>query len=139
MKIDTTTEFGLRVERRLREEPMAWLTTVAADGTPQPSPVWFLWDGESILVFSRPNQPKLRHIERHPKVALNLDGDARGGDIVIVTGEASLAPDAPPADKVPEYVRKYAWGFARINMTAEQFGQTYSEAIRIRPTKLRGH
>jgi PPOX class probable F420-dependent enzyme len=139
IQLDTSTEFGLRVERRLRDEPLIWLTTISADGTPQPSPVWFLWDGEGVLIYSRPNTPKLRHIERNPRVALNLDGDGRGGDIVILTGQAALAPDAPPADRVPEYVRKYAWGFARIKMTAEQFGQTYSVAIRVTPTRLRGH
>jgi PPOX class probable F420-dependent enzyme len=139
MQIDTSTEFGQRVERRLREDRLIWLTTVAADGTPQPSPVWFLWDGDSILIYSRPSAPKLRHIERQPKVALNLDGDGQGGDIVIVTGEAVIAADAPPAHRVPEYARKYAWGFDRLKMTAEQFAQAYSVPIRIRPTKLRGH
>ena len=34
MQIDTTTDFGKRVERRLREETMIWLTTVRRDGTP---------------------------------------------------------------------------------------------------------
>ncbi|MFQ5612516.1 MAG: hypothetical protein ACE5H9_10325 [Anaerolineae bacterium] len=41
-EIDLSTEFGLRVARRLREERIIWLTTLRADQTPQPSPVWFL-------------------------------------------------------------------------------------------------
>jgi len=41
--LDTSTEFGQRAERRLRDEKLAWLTTVDAKGTPQPIPVWFLW------------------------------------------------------------------------------------------------
>jgi hypothetical protein len=36
-------------------------------------------------------------------------------------------------------VEKYGWGFQRIGMTAEQFASDYSVAIRITPTKLRGH
>lgn len=43
---DTTSEAGGHAERRLREERIAWLTTVRADGQPQSVPVWFLWDGE---------------------------------------------------------------------------------------------
>jgi hypothetical protein len=38
-----------RVAQRLREDAVIWLTTVAANGTPQPNPVWFLWDGHSVL------------------------------------------------------------------------------------------
>jgi predicted pyridoxine 5'-phosphate oxidase superfamily flavin-nucleotide-binding protein len=39
--IDTTTEFGAKVEQRIEEQKLAWLTTVASDGTPQPNPVRF--------------------------------------------------------------------------------------------------
>ena len=139
MKLDTTTEFGQRVQRRLRDETVGWLTTVGADGTPQPSLIWFLWDGETILIYSQPNTPKLRNIERSPQVALNLDGDGRGGDIVILTGEARVDRDAPGAGDHPEYLEKYRQGIERIGMTPEQFARSYSVPIRMTPAKLRGH
>lgn len=47
---DDSTEIGARAERRLREEEIAWLTTVRADGQPQSVPVWFLWDGDTFLI-----------------------------------------------------------------------------------------
>ena len=50
MKLDPSTEFGARVERRLPDERIIWLTTVGPDNTPQPSPVWFFWDGETFLI-----------------------------------------------------------------------------------------
>ncbi len=43
--IDEATEFRARAARRLREERIAWLTTVGGSGMPQQVPVWFLWDG----------------------------------------------------------------------------------------------
>jgi PPOX class probable F420-dependent enzyme len=49
--LDPSSEFGARAARRLREEKLAWLTTVGPNGTPQPVPVLFLWNGEdSILI-----------------------------------------------------------------------------------------
>jgi predicted pyridoxine 5'-phosphate oxidase superfamily flavin-nucleotide-binding protein len=39
--IDTSTEFGAKVVQRIEEQKLAWLTTVSADGTPQPNPVRF--------------------------------------------------------------------------------------------------
>jgi PPOX class probable F420-dependent enzyme len=137
--LDTTTEFGARVERRLREERIGWLTTLGPDSTPQPSPIWFLWDGESVLIYSQPNKPKLRNAERNPKVALNLDSDGGGGNIVVITGEARIVDGAPPADQVPEYLAKYRPDIARIGMSPESFARAYSVAIRLNPTKLRGH
>ncbi len=137
--IDTTTEFGQRVTRRLKEERIIWLTTVDRNEVPQPRPVWFWWDGNTFLIYSKPGTHKLEHIARHPSVALHLDGDGLGGDIVVFTGEAHLAEDAPPANAMAEYADKYREGFTRINMTPESFAQTYSVPIRVTPTSLRGH
>lgn len=139
MNLDTSTEFGARVERRLRQETIVWLTTVSPTAAPQPSPVWFLWEGATLLIYSRPDTPKLRNIARHPTVSLHFDGNGTGGDIVVLTGEARLASDAPPADAVPAYLEKYRKGIARIGMTPESFARTYSLAIRVTPARLRGH
>ena len=58
--LDTTSEAGARAEKRLREEAIIWLTTVRSDGQPQSVPVWFLWEGETFLVYSQPGRQKLR-------------------------------------------------------------------------------
>jgi PPOX class probable F420-dependent enzyme len=139
VKLDTTTEFGARVVRRLHDERIGWLITVSADQTPQPIPVWFLWDGQALLIYSQPDTAKLRNIARNPRVALHLDGDGQGGDVVILTGEARLAPEAPPASQVPAYVEKYRQGMTRIGMTPESFARTYSIALKLTPSRVHGH
>jgi PPOX class probable F420-dependent enzyme len=137
--IDEGTEFGARAARRLREEKLAWLTTVDGAGGPQPIPVWFLWDGEtSVLIYSQPEKPKLRNIERTSRVSLHLDGNGEGGDIVVLSGEARISDD-PPANENEAYVRKYEWGFARNRWTPEQFARLYSVPVRIQLQRLRGH
>jgi PPOX class probable F420-dependent enzyme len=135
--IDFSTDFGKHARERLEQEPIAWLVTVGKDGTPQPSPIWYLWDGETILIYSRPNTPKVRNVQRHPQTALHLEGNGKGGDIVILVGEASI-DDTPPAAQNPAYLAKYADGIARIGMTNESFAAAYSTPIRFRPTQLRG-
>jgi len=137
--LDTTTEFGSRAARRLRDEIIGWLTTVDPDGTPQPVPVWFLWDGaRSILLYSRPGTPKLRNVERSPRVSLSLDSDRAGGDIVVCLGDLGVSDD-PPADRVPAYVEKYAGPIAALGWTPESFAADYSVPLRIALTRIRGH
>lgn len=133
------TDFGRRVDSWLRDEVLIWLTTVRADGLPQPSPVWFGWDGDSFLIYSQPNTQKLRNIARGPRVSLNLDGDGRGGRIAVIRGEAALDANAPPAHRNAAYVQKYSWGFEQLGMSAEQFAAAYSVAVRVRPTGIWGH
>jgi PPOX class probable F420-dependent enzyme len=139
VEIDTSTEFGQRAARHLAEDRIVWLTTVGPDGSPQPSPVWFLWDGETALIYSQPNTPKLRNIAQNPRVSLNFAGDGYGGDIVILTGEATIDDAGAQANAVPTYVEKYREGMQRIGMTPDGFAQAYSVPIHVRPTRLRGH
>ena len=133
--LDTTTEAGGRAERRLREEEIAWLTTVRSDGQPQSVPVWFFWDGEKFLVYSQPGRQKLRNIERDPRVDLNLNSNAQGGDVVRVEGKAEILEDAPPASEVPEYVEKYRDAIARIGFDPDGFARAFSVALRVTPTR----
>ncbi len=138
--IDTTSEFGARVAQRLQQEGIIWLTTVRSDGTPQPSPVWFLWDGETFLIYSQPGAPKVRNIARSPKVALHLNGDAWGYNIVILTGDARILEDAPPPTEVPAFVGKYRDDLRSVQ-SSEDFARImhgYDLAIRVTPTGLRG-
>jgi PPOX class probable F420-dependent enzyme len=137
--LDESTEFGQRAARRLLDERLAWLTTVSPRGTPQPVPVWFLWDGDaSILLYSRPNTPKLRNIAANLRVSLHLDGNGQGGDVVVCLGEARISDD-PPADQVDDYVEKYAALVERNRWTPESFAADYSVPLRIALTRIRGH
>jgi PPOX class probable F420-dependent enzyme len=136
--IDTTTPFGERAQRRLHEEKLAWLTTTSEDATPQPVPVWFLWDGaDSFLIYSKPGTAKLRNIEQRPRVSLHLDGNGQGGDIVVVIGDAATTDD-PPASALSDYVAKYGAFIERNSWTPESFATDYSVPLRITATKLRG-
>ena len=134
-----STPFGERVARRLREELVIWLTTVGADGTPQPNPVWFLWDGETIVVYSLPDAARIAHIKRNSRVSLNFDGDGQGGDIVVIAGDARISEAVLPANQVSEYTEKYSELIERSFQTSENFASQYSLPLRITPTKVRGH
>jgi PPOX class probable F420-dependent enzyme len=135
--IDSRTEVGARVAARLRDELVAWLVTVAPDGTPVPTPVWFGCDGETLLVYSQPDKPKLRHIAANPHVAPALRTDELGDDLAVVTGEAAVDDSTPAAFEVPFYVEKYRDEIARQAADPESFSAEYSVPIRIRPTRLR--
>src|SRR5680860_416986 len=136
INIDSSTAFGKRVQERLQNDVVGWLVTVDDNGSPQPSLVWFLWDGESILVYSQPEKPKLRNIARSPSVSFHLDSDGQGGDVVVLTGSAIIDSASLPASGVPEYLAKYQGHIAQIGMTPESFAVSYSVPIRVTPQRL---
>jgi PPOX class probable F420-dependent enzyme len=137
---EPSSAFGKRVRRRLREDRVIWFTTVGADGTPHPNPVWFWWDRDrgEILVYTRPGARRLVNIASRPRVALHFDGNRRGGDIVVFQGTATIDEHAPPAYRVRGYAAKYRAGMVRVSGSATGFGEEYAVAIRVQVTRVRG-
>jgi PPOX class probable F420-dependent enzyme len=137
--IDLTSKFGRKAKRHLKQQYVVWLTTVSSDLSPQPRPVWFIWDGASFLIFSQPHAHKVRHITAHPQAALHFNTDETGDkDVIIFVGNAVIDSAVPPAHRVRAYLRKYRVGMEELGMTPEQFSREYSVAIRVTPTTLRG-
>ena len=138
--LDLNTKFGRVAKRHLKNEYFVWLTTVDSSGTPQPRPVWFIWETDSFLVYSQAKARKLSHINKNPKVALHFNTEDDEGDrpVIIFVGDAAPDPTCPPAHMVPGYFKKYKSGIAGLKMTPEGFSSEYSVAIRIKPTEVRG-
>lgn len=135
---DPATGFGERVRQRLSDEQLIWFTTVGADGTPQPNPVWFLWEGTSGLVYNRSDAHRLAHIRSRPQVALHFDGNGSGGDIVVLTGRAQILESHPPAHEVPGYLDKYREGMTRVSGSPEAFSKAYPVPVRVEVYRVRG-
>lgn len=127
------------VRRRLKEEYVVWLTTVGSDLTPQPRPVWFIWQDDSFLIYSQPRAHKVQHIRQHPRVALHFNSDPTGdNDVLVFIGDARIDPEAPRVHKLRAYLAKYGEGIAGLKMSPEDMGREYATAIRVMPTAVRG-
>ncbi len=135
--LDMTTEWGQHADQRLRSNVIAWLTTVGANGRPYTSPVWFLWDGETILIFSQPDKQKVRNLRKNAQVTLALDDSKEGEDVVVVEGTAELLNDPNVSAIMPSFVEKYGALIQSMGWTPESLAADFSQGIRVTPTKIR--
>lgn len=137
--MDLDSDFGRAVQQHLEKEYVIWLTTVDSKLTPQPRPVWFIWQDSSFLIFSQPHAHKVMHIRAHLRVALHFNTDETGDrHVMVFEGEARIDANAQPAHEVTAYLEKYREGIAALGMTPEEFSQDYSTAIKITPSHVRG-
>lgn len=126
-----------KLAERLKREQVIWLTTVKADGTPVPTPVWFYWQEEGMLIVTQPHSHKVRNIAANPKVALNFNTDEYGGSVAVFTGEAWLDPQPMGQAELAAYLDKYREGIKMIGLTEEQMAREYSTVLRVRLTRVR--
>jgi PPOX class probable F420-dependent enzyme len=124
-----------RLPRELRDliasGPMAHLSTINADGSPQVTVIWIGLDGDLVVSGHMSWHLKLRNIERDPRVVLSFDAPRVPGvflneyavlraraavqpsddawDLLNRLAKVYMSPSAEfPAPKGPGYVVRYS-------------------------------
>lgn len=138
MTSETENDLNARVQRQLRDELVVWLTTTSADGTPQPNPVWFITEGDQIIVYSHRTAARNRNLGRNNRVSLNFNSDPRADHMTVITGTAVIDPTIAPANQSTAYMAKYGQLIPGLDLTPETYAETYSVPLRITPHKVRG-
>jgi PPOX class probable F420-dependent enzyme len=134
--LDLSDPKGAHINERLQAEPIIWLSTVRPDGRPHLVPIWFIWDGATILFFSKPSAQKVRNLRHSPHVMLALDTADEGEDVVLLAGRAELLGEDAPRSTLPEYADKYAALMERLGMATDWHAAEYNQAIRVAVERL---
>jgi len=122
----------------LQEERTCRVATVGGDGSPHVTPLWFVWDGDSIWLTTLVRSQRWTDLERDPRVSLVVDAgvdfmELRGVEIRGVAEPVGEAPrTGEPVAELdhPErlFADKYAGG------TVHHDGR--HAWVRLRPTKI---
>ena len=135
--MDSTTLAAHRVRSFLEREPVVWLSTSRPDGAPHLVPTWFAWDGETIVIRSKPDARKVRNLRHDPRAMLAL-GDAEDDfDVGLLEAHAAV-DDEIGAALPPAFVAKYRERIADLGLTPAEFASTYSATIRLSPARALG-
>lgn len=135
--LDLATPRGQTINDWLTTDLIIWLTTVGPTGRPHTIPVWFGWDGESILIFSEPETRKVRDLRGNPAVSLALQTRDEGEEVIFFEGDAELTAEPTVELMTEAYAKKYAHLFPRIDSSPEKMAAQYSQPIRVRNPKVK--
>jgi PPOX class probable F420-dependent enzyme len=78
----------------------ARLAYVWMDGTPRVVPIWFHWDGSSVVVCSPTKDPKIKELEKNSDVSVTIDSNDWPYRVLSLRGTATVAM---LDDLAPEY------------------------------------
>jgi PPOX class probable F420-dependent enzyme len=117
----------------LAQEEVAWIASVRPDGRPHLVPLWFCWDGDAIVVFSKADAQKVRNLARDPRAMVAV-GEA-GADMRIGLLEAIAEFGQPPLGLPDTFVDKYRDRLTHLGLSVQRFAETYPLPIRLRPTR----
>ena len=81
------------------------LATTRKDGSPQVSPLWYLWKDGEFVIFTTTRTAKWWNLKRDPRCSLCIDAPATG-QMIVALGNAKL-DDGDVWDRTWELVAKY--------------------------------
>jgi PPOX class probable F420-dependent enzyme len=129
----TTRALGL-----LAEESVLWLSAVRDDGHPHLVPTWFVWDGRTIISFSKPGAVKVRCIAADPRVMIGLGSPLHDFDVQLIEGRARLLDRPTDRTLAAPVAEKYAFWLAAARLSVDEFIATYAQPIEITPVRFLG-
>jgi PPOX class probable F420-dependent enzyme len=134
-----TTRCRPAIQAALREDAVVWLSTVQADGRPHLVPVWFLWDGDRIVAFSKPHARKVENLRDQPSVMLAVGTPGSEFEVELIEATAELPEETATAVMPDGFGAKYRELLHRAGMTVQRFAEVYSQPIVLRPTRFLGY
>jgi PPOX class probable F420-dependent enzyme len=128
-----------QADAALRSDPVVWLSSVRPDGRPHLVPVWFHWDGEQIVAFSKPNARKVGNLRDQPFVMLAVGTPGPDFEVELIEATAEL-PKTTAADVMPSaFGAKYRDLLRGAGLSLQRYAEVYSQPIVLRPTRFLGY
>jgi len=123
------------IRSALERQDVIWLSSIRPDRRPHVLPVWFAWDGRSILVFSKPHAQKIRNLRLDPAVMIAIGQPGLEFDVELIEGVAELETAATSELMAEVFVSKYRALMGQAGITPAEYAAVYAQPIRIRPRR----
>jgi PPOX class probable F420-dependent enzyme len=142
------------LERFLAESITATAVTINPDGTPLPTPVWYLNRGTEIYFRTMRTSRKAKNLARDPRIAIQVEAGHRYVELraAIISGTAEEVGDAatrdwykqarnrkysalaPAMNEMPDATRRhYSDPFVLYRVVPERVKSWDNSKIRLRP------
>jgi general stress protein 26 len=118
----------------LQKPLIARVSVIDLNGYPHTVPVWFLLDGDDIVIISWVDTCKVGYIRVNPKGAVTIGGDTDDGAGYLIKGDFAIEPD--PDDS---WVKKLTYHYEPPEKAAQDVASWADldiVVLRLKPNKV---
>lgn len=112
-----------------------WLSSVRPDGRPHLIPIWFWWDGEAVLFASKPEACKIANLRANADCMLAIGDPEDDFDVALIEARADFVSMPTHELLASGLLAKYRDRMQAVGLTPATFAGTYSQVVRIVPTR----
>lgn len=95
-----------QVRAVLAQPVIVRFTTIQPDGYPHTVPVWFMLDGDDLIVFSGSEAQKVKNVQENNKGNISFGGDPAGSPCYTILGDIETEDD-PEHEITAKITRHY--------------------------------
>lgn len=108
----------------------AIVATNRADGPPQLTPVWYLYENQTLYISAGVEAVKVKNLRRDPRVTVCIDAGHPDARYVILQGTVTILENEDPAQE------PMRWRIIQHYYESEEEARAYYESVRNAPGVL---
>ncbi len=114
----------------LEEKRFAVLATLNQDGTAQQTTMWYLLEGDTILMNTKAGRLKERNLRRDPRISICVED---GYNYITISGKVELIDDVEIAQRdIHRLATRYHGEEQAAKQMAEQFSREPRVTLRLK-------
>ncbi|MBI3841069.1 MAG: PPOX class F420-dependent oxidoreductase [Thaumarchaeota archaeon] len=125
--------FDAKAEAFLKEPHFAKLATLMRDGSPQLTPIWYMYEDGKLIVNTTRDRVKFRNIRRDARVALLVDN---GYTYVTVFGRGRVAEERDPKADIERLAIRYRGEESGRKAARDRYWKMDRVSIEIVPERI---
>lgn len=114
----------------LNEQHFAVLATINNDGTPQLTTMWYLLEGDTIVMNTKAGRIKERNMRRDPRIAICVED---GYNYVTISGNVEMIDDPEIAQRdIYRLATRFDGEESARRQMAEQFSKEHRVTLHLK-------
>ena len=126
----TATKLSEKARAFLNERRFAVLATINKDGSPQLTTMWYLLEGDTIVMNTKAGRVKDHNMQRDPRIAICVED---GYDYVTISGTVEMIDDPQIAQRdIYRLAVRYDGEEAAKRQVAEKFSKEFRITLHLK-------
>src|SRR5213592_310247 len=128
--MSTTTTLSEKARAFLNAEHFAVLATLNSDGSPQLTTMWYLLEGDTIVMNTKAGRLKARNMQRDPRIAICVED---GYNYVTISGLVEMIDDQEIAQRdIARLATRYDGAEKAQKQVEEQFSKEHRITLHLK-------
>jgi PPOX class probable F420-dependent enzyme len=122
------------VRAQLQQPAIVRFSTITPAGYPHTVPVWFMLDGDDLVVFAEASTQKVKNARANPRANIAIGGDPPGSPCYLIEGDVAVEDD--PEHRIAARITRHYESLAEAEASLAAWRDLELVVLRLKPRRV---